>query len=52
LPLSKRAGEQHTVDVDTAARDAYVLLRTQSGGQRPRASSRAPLSSGTAPSTR
>jgi hypothetical protein len=32
LPLSKRAGEQHTVDVDTAARGAYVLLRTQSGG--------------------
>lgn len=32
LPLSKRTGEQHTVDVDTAARGAYVLLRTQSGG--------------------
>ena len=32
LPLSNRAGEQHTVDVDTAARGAYVLLRTQSGG--------------------
>jgi Xaa-Pro aminopeptidase len=26
LPLSKRAGEQHTVDVDAVARGAYVVV--------------------------
>ena len=35
LPLSKRAGEQHTVDVDTAARGAYVVLRRQSAQEPP-----------------